>query len=61
MVWKVVKWFLERGFEMSKVDPCLFMSNPVIYVVYVDYCLFWESSQSEIDNVMKYLKEDMSS
>ena len=43
---------------MSKVDPCLFMSKTVICVVYVDYCLFWSGSQSEIDNVMKYFKED---
>ena len=24
----------------------------------MDYCLFWERSQSEIDNVMKSFKED---
>ena len=43
---------------MSKVDPCLFMSKAVICVVYVDDCLFWARSQSEIDNVMKSFKED---
>ena len=42
---------------MSKVDPCLFMSKTVICVVYVDDCLFWECSKSEIDNVMKYFKK----
>ena len=42
----------------SKVDPCLFMSNTVICVVYVDDCLFWERSQYDIDNLMKYFKED---
>ena len=47
---------LERGFVMSRVNPCLFMYKTVIYVVYVDNCLFWERSQSNIDNVMKYLK-----
>ena len=41
-----------------KVDPCLFMSNIVICVVYVDGCLFWARSQSEIDNVMNYFNED---
>ena len=49
---------LERGFVMSKVDSCLFMSKNVICVVYVDDCIFWASSQSEIDNVMNYSKED---
>ena len=43
---------------MSKVDPCLFMSKTVIFVVYVDDCIFWERSQSQIDNVMKSFKED---
>ena len=42
---------------MRKVDPCLFMYNTVICVVYVDDCLFWERSQYDIDNVMKSFKE----
>ena len=41
---------------MSKVDPCLFMSKTVICVVYVDDCLFWACSQSEIKNVMNSLR-----
>ena len=43
---------------MIKVDPCLFMSKTVIFVVYVDDCLFWARSQYDIGNVMKYFKED---
>ena len=43
---------------MSKVDLCLFISKTVIYVVYVNDCLFGACSQSEIDNVMKSFKED---
>ena len=50
--------FLYCGFLVSKVDPCLFMSNTVISVVYVDDYLFFASSQSDIDKVMKYFKED---
>ena len=46
---------------MSKVDPCLFMYKTVICVIYVDDCLFWARSQSEIDNVMKSFKEDIPS
>ena len=42
----------------SKVYTCLFMSKTVIFVVYVDDFLFWARSQSDIDNVMKYSKED---
>ena len=36
----------------------MFMSKTVICVVYVDDCLFWEHSKSEIDNVMKSFKKD---
>ena len=36
---------LERGFVMSKVDPCLFVSQTVICVVCVDDCLFCARSQ----------------
>ena len=55
---KLRNGLLERGFVMSKVDPCMFMSNTGICVVYVDDCVFWARSQSEIDNVMKSFKED---
>ena len=34
------------------------MSNTVICVVYVDDLLFWACSQSDIDYLMKYFKED---
>ena len=49
---------LERGFVMSKVDPCLFMSKTVICVVNVDDCLFWARSKYDIYNVKKSFKED---
>ena len=47
-----------RGFLVSKLYPCMFMYKTVICVVYMDYCIFWALSQSEIDNVMNYFKED---
>ena len=49
---------MDIGFVVSKVDPCLFMANTVICVLYVDYFLFCEYSQSDIDNVMNYSNED---
>ena len=48
---------LDRGFVMSKVDPCLFMSKTFICVVHVNDFLFWSRSQSDIDDVMKYFKD----
>ena len=35
----------------------MFMSKTVIFVVYVNDFLFWECSQSDIDNIMKYFKD----
>ena len=55
---KLRNGLLQRVFVMSKVDPCMFMSKTVLCVVYVDDCLFWARSQSDIDNVMKYFMED---
>ena len=46
------------GFVMRKMDIWLLMSKIVICVIYVDYCLFWERSQSDIDDVMNYFNED---
>ena len=43
---------------ISKVDPCMSMSKTVICVVYMDDCLFWSRSKSDIDNVMNSFKED---
>ena len=43
---------------MSKLGPCLFMSKTVMCAVYVDDCIFWECSQSDIDIVINYFKED---
>ena len=59
-LWYEKLWngLLERGFVMIKVDPCIFISKTVFCVVYVDDCLFWERSQSDIGNVMKSSKED---
>ena len=50
---KLRNGLLERSFVTSKVDLCLFMSKTVIFVVYVDDCLFWACSKSEIKNVME--------
>ena len=52
---KLINGLLQRDFVMSNVYSCMFMSNTVVYV---DGCLFWASSKSDIDNVMKSFKED---
>ena len=37
---KLRNGLLYRGFVMSKVDPCLFISKNMICVAYVNDCLF---------------------
>ena len=49
---------LNYGVVASKVGTCMFMSKTVFFVVYVDDCMFWARSQSDIDNIMKSFKED---
>jgi hypothetical protein len=47
-----------RGFEQLKqLDPCLFRSNDVICVCYVDDCLFFSRSEDAIDRVIDSLRE----
>ena len=50
---KLKNGLLERSFVVSKVDTSMFMSKIVIYLLYVNDCLFCTRSQSEIDNVIK--------
>ena len=55
---KLRMFLLDCGFVLIKLYPCMFMPNTFICVVYVDDCLFWERSKSDIYNVIKSLKED---
>ena len=55
---KLRNGLLNCGLVVIKVDTCMFMYKNVICVVYVYYCLLWARSQSDIDNEMKYFKED---
>ena len=47
----------QRGFKQSKIDPCLFYSGKVICLIYVDDCLFFAKNSSEIDSIIKDLKD----
>ena len=55
---KLINCLLDCIFVASKVDTCLFLYVTLICVVYVYDFLFWECSQSDIVNVMKYFRED---
>ena len=46
---KLQNGLLDRSFVVGKVNPWIFVSKTLICVVYLDDCLFWECSQSDID------------
>lgn len=35
-----------RGFQQSKVDPCVFINNDMVVLVYVDDCLLFAPKES---------------
>ena len=55
---KLKKGLEDRGFVMSKVDPCLFLSKDIVCICYVDDCLFFAHKQEKIDELLKSFKED---
>ena len=48
----------ELGFKPAdNVDPCLFISDKVICLTYVDDCLFFAPNLKDIDKVIKLMRE----
>jgi len=45
-----------RGFRQSELDPCLFISNDVLCLCYVDDCLFFSKDERKIDEVIEDMK-----
>ena len=45
-----------RGFVQSKYDPCLFVSEKVICLCYVDDCLFFAKDDADIVDVIESLR-----
>jgi hypothetical protein len=45
-----------RGFKQSTYDPCLFVSEKVICLCYVDDCLFFAKDDADIENVIDSLQ-----
>ena len=48
----------DRGFTMSKVDPCLFFSKKVIVLSYVDDCLIFAKHEKDIQALIKSFQDD---
>jgi len=48
---------IKVGLKQSEVEPCLFISKKVIFLVYVDYTLYFIPNVSDIDMVLEKLRE----
>ena len=56
--WKYITQRLETcGLEQSKFDPCLFVGEKVICVVYVDDLIFWSKDTVAINDSAMQLRE----
>ena len=45
------------GMNQSKFDPCLFFSEKVTFIVYVDDLIFGANNKDYIHNLAIYLRE----
>jgi hypothetical protein len=48
---------IAHGFVQSKIDPCLYMHNDCIMVVYTNDCLIFAKDDSTIDNLLTSLSD----
>jgi hypothetical protein len=55
-----INWFLKTsaiykrtGFKQSKPDPCLFLRNDMIILLYTDDCLLYARHTNEIETFVK--------
>jgi hypothetical protein len=48
---------LAVGMEVSKLDPCLFVSDHVMAVVFVDDILFWSRDEAYINELGAKFRE----
>lgn len=54
----VVKRMKNCGMEQSALDPCLFTSDKVVCIVYVDDFLFWAKDEKDISELALKLREE---
>jgi len=52
---KLCQGLLDRGFIQSSIDPCLFYQKDVIFIIYVDDCLLFSSSEKVRDDLFNSL------
>ena len=53
---KLNQYFLNKYFTPSNIDPCIFMKNGMLRLVYIDYFVIISDSESHIDVFIHSLK-----
>ena len=56
--YKLRDGLIERGFKESKIDPCLFVKDDIICLIYVDDTIFFAKDQTIIQNMIESLQKD---
>jgi hypothetical protein len=54
----ITERLIKQGLSASKLDPCLFINNSLIVIIYVDDILIYGWFEAEILNLIKRLKND---
>jgi hypothetical protein len=49
---------IDRGFSQSSINPCLFIRNNCIIIIYVDDCLLFAPSDDILDSLITSLQKD---
>jgi hypothetical protein len=52
------KGLQERGFEPSKIDPCVYFKGQIILIIYVDDACIIGPDKTEVENTIASLKRD---
>ena len=42
----------ECGLQQSKLDPCIFVGENIMCIVYVGYLIFWEKNEDNIHDIV---------
>jgi hypothetical protein len=59
-VWNqhIHKGLMERGYEQSTIDHCVYYKGATVFLLYVDDGIFAGPSDTEIDDLIKSLRDD---
>ena len=49
---------MKQNLQPSKFDPCLFMNESLIVIIYVDDVLVYDKQEADINNLIQSLKND---